>query len=174
MRVLLLSTSYPRDSTDWRGMFIRHLVDAPARSGDLHLMARTPPGELPHAAAFAATSNESAWLAKLMSVGGISHLIRQGGAKAISAPIKLLRMIGAAYRRSSDVDICNINWLQRTLSVPHDYKPVLITALGNDLKLLKLPFVRLLLSRTMQNPQVAICPNAGWTHVNGRTLFLPP
>jgi hypothetical protein len=97
-----------------------------------------------------------------MSVGGISHLIRQGGAKAILAPIRLLRMIGAAYRRSSDVDIYHINWLQCAIPLPPDGKPVLITALGNDLKLLKLPFVRLLLRRTMRNRRVTICPNADW------------
>lgn len=162
MRVLLLSPSYPKDAADWRGVFIRHLVDALARSGDLHLMVWAPPGELPHTTAFVATPSESAWLAELMSVGGISHLIRQGGAKAMLAPIKLLRMIGATYRRSFDVGIYHVNWLQCALPLPHDGKPVLITALGNDLKLLKLPFVRLLLRRTMRNRQVAICPNADW------------
>lgn len=162
MRVLLLSTSYPRDDTDWRGVFIRHLVDALVRSDDLYLMVWAPPGALPSAAVFAATTSESAWLAKLMSVGGISHLIRQGGAKAVLAPIKLLRMIGAAYRRASNVDIYHVNWLQCALPLPPDGKPVLITALGNDLKLLKLPFVCLLLRRAMRNRPVAICPNADW------------
>jgi glycosyltransferase involved in cell wall biosynthesis len=71
-------------------------------------------------------------------------------------------MIGAAYRRFSDVDIYHINWLQCAIPLPPDSKPVLITALGNDLKLLKLPFVRPLLRRTMRNRQVSICPNADW------------
>lgn len=162
MRVLFLSTSYPRDATDWRGVFIRHLVNGLTRSGGLHLTVWAPPGELPSTAAFAATPSESAWLAKLMSVGGISHLIRQGGVKAMLAPIKLLRMIGSAYRRSSDVDIYHINWLQCAIPLPANGKPVLITALGNDLKLLKLPLVRLLLRRIMRSRQVAICPNADW------------
>jgi hypothetical protein len=97
-----------------------------------------------------------------MSAGGISHLIRQGGSKAVLSPIKLLRMIGSAYRRSSNVDIYHINWLQCALPLPSGDKPVLITALGNDLKLLKLPFVRLLLRRAIRNRRVAICPNADW------------
>ena len=162
MRVLLLSTSYPRDATDWRGVFIHHLVDALARAGDLQLVVWAPPGKLPPATASATTPSESDWLAELMSVGGISHLIRQGGAKAILAPIRLLRMIGAAYRRSSDVDIYHINWLQCALPLQTKHKPALITVLGNDLKLLRLPFMRTLLRRVMRRRKVAICPNAEW------------
>ena len=32
MRVLFLSTSYPHDASDWRGVFMRSLVDALARA----------------------------------------------------------------------------------------------------------------------------------------------
>ena len=31
LRVLMVSTTYPRDLSDWRGLFIRHLVDALSR-----------------------------------------------------------------------------------------------------------------------------------------------
>ncbi|HKU17792.1 MAG TPA: glycosyltransferase family 4 protein [Candidatus Saccharimonadales bacterium] len=171
MRIFLLSTSYPKDATDWRGVFIRHLVDGLTRSGDLHLTVWAPPGELPPAAAFAATPSESAWLAKLMAAGGISHLIRQGGAKALLTPITLLRMIGSAYRRSPDVDLYHVNWLQCALPLPSDGKPVLITALGNDLKLLKLPFVRALLRKALRNRRVAICPNADWMQETLQKVF---
>src|SRR6185312_9130507 len=37
LRVLFLSTSYPADATDWRGVFMRHLVAALARRDDLRL-----------------------------------------------------------------------------------------------------------------------------------------
>jgi len=37
MRVLLLSTSYPHDVADWRGVFVSRMVDALARSDDIHL-----------------------------------------------------------------------------------------------------------------------------------------
>ena len=162
MRILFLSTSYPKDATDWRGVFIRHLMDGLTRSGELHLTVWAPPGKLPSAVIFAPTPSESAWLDKLMCAGGISHLIRQGGAKGILAPIKLLRMIGTAYRRSPDVDIYHVNWLQCAIPLPSNGKPVLITALGNDLKLLKLPLVGFLLRRIMRSRPVAICPNADW------------
>ncbi|EIL99422.1 glycosyltransferase [Rhodanobacter denitrificans] len=162
MRVLLLSTSYPHDAADWRGLFIRQMVDALAQSGDVQLCVWAPPGELPASVTDSTTPAESAWLANLMSAGGISHLIRQGGLNALLAPFKLLRMLAAVYRRQAEVDIYHVNWLQCALPLPDNGKPALITALGNDLKLLRLPFVRHLLRRAIRRHRVAICPNAEW------------
>jgi glycosyltransferase involved in cell wall biosynthesis len=162
MRVLLLSTSYPHDAADWRGAFIRRMVEALAQSGDLQLSVWAPPGELPASVADATTPTESAWLAKLMSAGGISHLVRQGGPHALLAPLRLLHMLASTYRRQTDADVYHVNWLQCALPLPNNGKPLLITVLGNDLKLLRLPFMRQLLRRRMRRRRVAICPNAEW------------
>lgn len=162
MRVLLLSTSYPHDVADWRGVFVSRMVDALARSDDIHLSVWAPPGELPTPVTSATTPAESAWLAALMSAGGISHLMRQGGLNSLLAPLKLLRMLASAYRRNTDIDVYHVNWLQCALPLPDNGKPALITALGNDLKLLRLPFVRHFLRRAMRRRRVALCPNAEW------------
>lgn len=162
MRVLLLSTSYPCDASDWRGIFIRHMASSLARADTVQLSIWAPPGELPETATNATTPTESAWLRKLMTAGGISHLIRQGGVGAWLAPFTLLRMLAAVYRRQVDVDIYHVNWLQCALPLPANGKPVLITALGNDLKLLRFPFVRQLLRRAIRHRHAAICPNAEW------------
>lgn len=162
IRVLLLSTSFPRDSSDWRGVFMRHLIGALARAPEIQLSVWAPPGDLPTAATSITTSRDANWLAQLMAAGGISHLMRSGTARAKLAPLKLLHMIGAAYRRHPAVDIYHINWLQCALPLPHNGKPALITVLGNDLKLLRLPFMRPLLRRVMRKRKVAICPNAEW------------
>jgi hypothetical protein len=162
MRVLLLSTSYPHDAADWRGAFIRRMVEALAQSGDVQLSTWAPPGELPASVADATTPIESAWLAKLMSAGGISHLVRQGGPYALLAPLRLLRMLASIYRRQTDADVYHVNWLQCALPLPDNGKPLLITVLGNDLKLLRLPFMRHMLRRRMRKRRVAICPNAEW------------
>lgn len=162
MHVLLLSTSYPRDVADWRGAFIRRVVEALAQSDDVQLSVWAPPGELPASVVDATTPDESTWLARLMSAGGISHLVRQGGPHALLAPFKLLRMLASTYRRQTDADIYHVNWLQCALPLPDNGKPLLITVLGNDLKLLRLPFMRQLLRRTMRRHRVAICPNAEW------------
>src|SRR3546814_3694855 len=76
------------------------------------------------------------------------------------APITLLRHLRAGYRRHPDVDLYHINWLQTALPLPDDGKPVLVTVLGNDLNLLRLPFVRTLLRHVFSRRRVAICPNA--------------
>jgi glycosyltransferase involved in cell wall biosynthesis len=163
MRVLLLSTSYPHDAADWRGAFIRRMVEALAQSGDVQLSVWAPPGELPASVADATTPAESAWLARLMSAGGISHLLRRGGPRALLAPFRLLHMLASTcYRRQADVDVYHVNWLQCALPLPRNGKPILITALGNDLKLLQLPFMRWLLRHAMRRRRVAICPNAEW------------
>jgi glycosyltransferase involved in cell wall biosynthesis len=171
MRVLLLSTSYPRDASDWRGVFMRHLVDALARAPDIQLSVWAPPGELPLTASAVTTPREADWLAQLMVAGGVSHLMRSGGVRAKLAPVKLLTMISAIYRRHFGVDIYHVNWLQCALPLPANGKPVLITVLGNDLKLLRLPMMRRFLRRVMRKRKVAICPNAEWMHEPLQSAF---
>jgi glycosyltransferase involved in cell wall biosynthesis len=141
---------------------MRHLVEALSRRGDLRLAVWAPPGELPAAAVAVTTPPEAAWLKQLMEAGGISHLMRGGGIRALLAPVKLLRMIAAAYRRNLAVEVYHVNWLQCALPLPRNGKPALITVLGNDLKLLRLPLMRRLLRRTMRRRKVALCPNAEW------------
>ena len=165
LRVLLLSTSYPSDASDWRGVFMRHLVAAIARRSDVQLAVWAPPGPLPTTAQSITSSREADWLAQLMAAGGISHLMRNGGVRTLLAPLKLLRMMGAAYRRHRAVDVYHVNWLQCALPLPRNGKPALITVLGNDLKLLRLPLMRHLLRRVMRTRKVAICPNAEWMQV---------
>ena len=171
MRVLLLSTSYPHDASDWRGVFMRHLVGALARAPDVQLSVWAPPGELPVSATSVTTPAEADWLTQLMASGGISHLMRGGGVRAMLAPVKLLQMLRTAYGCHPEVDIHHINWLQCALPLPDNGKPALITVLGNDLKLLRLPFMRSLLRRVMRNRQVAICPNAEWMQAPLQAAF---
>ncbi|GGY15901.1 hypothetical protein GCM10008098_03770 [Rhodanobacter panaciterrae] len=162
--MLLLSTSYPADATDWRGVFMRHLVAALGRRSDIKLAVWAPPGELPSTVTSITTQQETVWLMRLMATGGISHLMRSGGVRTLLTPLKLLRMIAAAYRRHFAVDVYHINWLQCALPLPRNGKPALITVLGNDLKLLRLPLMRHLLRRVMRRRKVVICPNAEWMH----------
>jgi glycosyltransferase involved in cell wall biosynthesis len=162
MKVLFISTSYPRNASDWRGIFMRHLVAALVRSSSLRLSIWAPPGELPEQAKSVLSRDDAEWLAALMAAGGISHLMRSGGWRTWHAPLRLLGMIGRAYRANPDADIYHINWLQCALPLPRNRTPALITVLGNDLKLLRLPFMRVMLRRVMKRRRVAICPNADW------------
>ncbi|MBM7130061.1 glycosyltransferase family 4 protein [Dyella mobilis] len=162
MRILFISTSYPKDLKDWRGVFIRHVAGGLSRLEHVKLSIWAPPGELPPDVQSVTNISDDVWLSRLMAAGGISHLVRSGGVKAMSAPFVLLYRLRKAYERESHNDIYHINWLQCALPLPDDGKPAVITALGNDLKLLKLPLVRPLLRRVMKNRRVTICPNAEW------------
>lgn len=162
IRLLMISSSYPSNLDDWRGLFMRHLVDAFARHDDLSLHFWGPPGDLPGNVACATNSAERRWLANLMRVGGIAHLIRQKRWRALAVPVQMLLILARAYRRNTAVDVYHINWLQNALPVPANHKPLLITVLGSDFQLMKLPLMRSLLRRTMRGRQVAVCPNAQW------------
>lgn len=171
MRVLMVSTSYPRDASDWRGIFMAYLAGALARADQVRLALWAPPGELPERAAFATSPAEAEWLSGLMARGGISHWMRTRPLAGLAAAWRLLRLLRAAYRRLADVDIYHINWLQCALPLPDNGKPALITVLGNDMKLLRLPLMRAALRRAMRGRRVAICPNARWMEAPLRAAF---
>ena len=171
MNVLMTSTSFPRDPSDWKGLFIYHMAAALARDSRVSLQLWAPPGVLPDGVVFANSQSESARLSRLMDAGGISHLLRMRPIAGTWEAFALLRMLGGIYRRSIDVSLYHVNWLQCALPLPNNGKPALITVLGNDMKLLQKPLVRPALRRAMRGRKVAICPNAEWMEQPLRTAF---
>ncbi|MEW6444609.1 MAG: glycosyltransferase family 4 protein [Pseudomonadota bacterium] len=162
VRVLMISTSYPANLEDWKGLFIRHLADALARRKELRLHLWAPPGEVhPDVVPFA-SDGEASFLSELMQAGGIAHLLRIGGLRAVTAPLRLLGGLRAAYRRAGDVDLYHVNWLQNALPLPDDGKPLLVSVLGSDLQLLSKPMMKSLLRRIFRHHRTVICPNADW------------
>lgn len=162
LEVLMVSTSFPSDLSDWRGLFIRHLADALARRHDVGLRLWAPPGETHPAVRNVATTTESAWLGGLMRAGGIAHLLRRRGAVGLFHAARLLGFLRAAYRRNHDIDVLHINWLQNALPLPAGTAPALLTVLGTDMQLLRLPFMRRMIRHSLRGRPVAICPNAEW------------
>jgi glycosyltransferase involved in cell wall biosynthesis len=162
MRILMVGTSYPRDSGDWRGIFLRHLAFALARQPGLELDLWVPPGEVPDTARYVADADETLWLRSLMDAGGISHLMRSGGLRALLAPVTLLDMLRRVYRRLETTELYHVNWLQCAIPLPADGKPLLLSVLGNDMSLLRLPLVTSLIRRSLKGRKAVICPNAEW------------
>ncbi|UGB46554.1 glycosyltransferase [Frateuria edaphi] len=167
----MTSTSYPSDARDWRGVFISHMAGSLARRDDLRLRLWAPPGALPQHVEAATTPAEAQWLGRLMEEGGVSHLLRQRPWSGLGASVRLLRWLGRVFRRFPGTDLYHVNWLQCALPLPHDGKPALITILGNDMQLLRLPLVRAALARAMRNRPVALCPNADWMEAPLRAAF---
>ncbi len=160
--VLMVSTSYPADLRDWRGLFMRHLADALGRRQDLHLRLWAPPGETHPDIEVDVIRDERAWLSGLMAAGGIAHRYRSAGARGLLEVYRLLRYLRRLYRRNESIDVLHVNWMQNTLPLPRGGRPLLVTALGTDLQLLKLPFMKTMLRHTFKHRRTMICPNADW------------
>jgi glycosyltransferase involved in cell wall biosynthesis len=157
----MTSTSYPANLQDWRGLFIRHLADALARRNDVQLQLWAPPGDMHPAAVSAANAKERIFLSHLMQQGGIAHLLRSGGVRALFAPIELITALRSVYRRI-DADLYHVNWLQNALPIADDGKPLLVSVLGTDMQLLDKPLMKPLLRRVFSRRATVICPNADW------------
>ena len=65
----MVSTSYPADLQDWRGLFMRHLADALGRHPAIDLALWAPPGEAGPGVRFDVTDSERDWLGALMQAG---------------------------------------------------------------------------------------------------------
>lgn len=161
MRVLLASSSYPANVSDWKSVFIRNQIDALARLGDMQLSVWAPPGSLPRKVSRATDKHDEDWLNRLMARGGIAHLLRKRPLLGIGAATSLLRLMRRAFARS-EAEIFHVNWLQNALALPHDGRPALITALGTDMQLLRIPGVRVMIRNKLKGRAAAICPNADW------------
>lgn len=157
----MVATSYPRDLMDWKGLFIRHLADALARRPDILLNLWAPPGQTHPNITVATNDEESRFLTKLIQDGGIAHIIRKKNIESLTAPLQLLARLRSVYRRTN-VDVYHINWLQNALPIPNNKKPILVSVLGTDMQLLRLPAVVPLLRRVFKKHPTTICPNADW------------
>jgi glycosyltransferase involved in cell wall biosynthesis len=162
LQILMTSTSYPRDATDWRGLFIKHQVDSLVANPPINLSLWAPPGEISNQATYVATPQEAAWLNELMEQGGIAHLLREGGLSRLTAPIKLLLMLRQVYKRHKLMHLFHVNWLQNALPLWGTKQPALVTVLGSDLALLKLPAMTNLLRHVFQQRRCILAPNANW------------
>jgi hypothetical protein len=155
------STSYPKDLKDWQGRFIANLAVALARNDGVRLTLWAPPGELPVHVTNASSEGDARWLTVLTQQGGIAHVLRTRKALAIGTVLALLMRLGSVYRRQAS-DVVHVNWLQNALPLVGTRTPALITVLGTDFALLKLPGMKLLLRAVLRQRRAILAPNAAW------------
>ena len=158
----MVSTSYPKDLQDWSGRFIYNLAEALARQPDLSLRLWAPPGNLPEAVSGAATHAESRWLQVLSSRGGIAHLLRQGSITSLRWGLSLVWHLHQTYRREQQCDMVHVNWLQNAIPLLGTHKPLVVSVLGSDMGLLRLPGITPLLRHVFRQRKTIITPNAEW------------
>jgi len=161
LNILMSSTSYPESPRDWRGRFIANQAGALARRGDVDLALWAPPGELSAGVTAATTSADALWLGRLSQQGGIAHLLRTRKAMAGGTILGLLARLGRAYRRHP-ADVVHVNWLQNALPLWGTKTPALITVLGSDFGLLRLPGMKAVLRAVLRQRRAILAPNAEW------------
>jgi glycosyltransferase involved in cell wall biosynthesis len=155
------ATSYPENLEDWRGRFIANLAGALANRSDVSLSLWAPPGAIPDQVIDAATASDAGWLRHLSQSGGIAHLIRTRRVLAAWTVLGLLFRLGRAYRRSG-AELAHVNWLQNALPLWGSNRPALITVLGTDFGLLRLPGMKMLLRHVLRQRRAILAPNADW------------
>jgi len=160
IRALIVSSSYPRSTDDWRGRFIVDLVSAlPNR--DLSVRLWAPPGPLPEGVTAATVEEERGWLDRLSQVGGIAAQLRSGPLAASLAAAGLLRRLWRLYRREQ-VDVVHVNWLQNALPMFGTKQPAVVSVLGSDYGMLRLPGMVSILKMVFGGRKTLIAPNAPW------------
>lgn len=169
IRVLMISSSYPKDEHDWRGRFIADMAWA-IKKKITCLRIWAPAGKLPPATISAVSEKDNRWLANVVENGGIAHLLRTRALYGLVMAIGLLRRLGKTYAKEQ-VDVIHINWMQNALPLNKAKTPTVITVLGSDLLLLKLPGMVYLLKRALKNKPVIIAPNASWMEPQLKALF---
>ena len=160
--ILMISSSYPQGENDWKSVFIRQLLTSLADIKSLHMSYWGPPGILPDRVIYACLPNEAEWLSRLLKDGGLAHILRNKNLRRLIAPLKFLTLLHRGCSRHELVDIYHVNWLQNALSLPRDQKPAVISVLGSDLGLLKLPGMTILLRHVFKKRRCILVPNAGW------------
>jgi glycosyltransferase involved in cell wall biosynthesis len=161
LNILMSSTSYPETPQDWRGRFIASQAAALARRGDISLSLWAPPGVLPAGVDAATTPADMLWLGRLAQQGGIAHLLRTRKALAAKTIVALLARLRHAYRHQP-ADVVHVNWLQNALPLWGTTTPALITVLGSDFGLLRLPGMKTLLRAVLRQRRAILAPNADW------------
>lgn len=170
MNVLLSSSSYPKNAQDWRSRFIANMVAALARQSGLSVSVWAPPGDLPKNVTQAGTASDATWLAGLATQGGMAHLLRMQRVLALSTVLSFLLRLRKAYR-CKPIDVVHANWLQNALPLWGTRTPALITVLGSDFGLLRVPGMRLVLRAMLRQRRAILAPNAEWMEPNLRQAF---
>ena len=172
IRILMTSPSYPEGIDDWRSVFIRQMVTALAARTEVELSLWAPEGPVPERVRLAATTKEKQWLQDLSRQGGIASALRRNPILGAWTGLTLARHLHRAYKRYNSVDLIHANWLQLAIPLPRDSKqPLLVTALGTDLSLLKLPGMVSLLRNRFASRRTALCPNSEWMESQLRRHF---
>jgi glycosyltransferase involved in cell wall biosynthesis len=133
VRVLVLTTSYPRDADDIAGTFVRDGVDA-LRATGLEVRVVSPTGFRHYGIAYG---------------DGIVNNLRRAPWKALLVPLFLLSFALAARRAARGADLVHAHWLPSAVPALAAGKPFVLQLWGSDVVLARRlrPLARRLVGR---------------------------
>lgn len=165
LNILMTATSYPASDADWRGRFIYDMADSISTSDGLGLSLWAPPGRLPEGVGSALAGDDARWLEQMLSQGGVAHLLRREPVRGAMCAFSLLRRLRRVYRDFTVVgesNVAHVNWIQNALPLIGTRLPALITVLGSDLALLRLPGMVAVVRAALRGRAAIFAPNAEW------------
>ena len=139
MKIVVLTTSFPRDRDDVAGSFVRDGVEALRASGVA--VRVVSPATFRH---FGIAYGD-----------GIVNNLRRSPWKALALPLFVLSFAAAARRASRDADVVHAHWLPSALPALATGKPLVLQLWGSDVALARRvrPLARLLVRRA----RIVIC-----------------
>ena len=139
MKLLVLTTSYPRDRDDVAGTFVRDAVEA-LRSDGLDVGVVSP-GSFRH---FGIAYGD-----------GIVNNLRRAPWKIALLPLFFLSFAAAARRASGDADVVHAHWLPSALPAMATGKPIVLQLWGSDVALARR--ARPLARRIVRRARIVVC-----------------
>lgn len=161
----MTATSFPATQEDWRGRFIYDMTESLAGCGAVQLFFWGPPGDLPSRVGSALADDDEFWLGRMVARGGIAHLLRERPLLGSATALGLLYRLRRAYRcfaAGGGPAVVHVNWLQNALPLKGIRLPALVTVLGTDLALLRLPGMVPTLRAVLRERPAILAPNADW------------
>ena len=141
MKILVLTTSYPRRPADVAGVFVRDAVEHLRAAGlDVHVVS---PASFRHLG--------------LAYGHGIAGNLRRRPWKLLLLPLFLLSYATAARRAARDVDLVHAHWLPSALPALATRKPFVVQLWGTDVELARR--VPLLARLLLRRARLVLCPS---------------
>ena len=142
MKVVVLTTSYPRDADDVAGTFVRDGVEA-LRAEGVDVRVVSPAAFRHYGIAYGA---------------GIVNNLRRSPWKLLVLPLFLASFARAARRASRDADVVHAHWLPSALPALATGKPIVLQLWGSDVALAR--HVRLLARWLLRRARIVVCASS--------------
>ena len=143
MKVVVLTTSYPRHADDVAGTFVRDAVEA-LRAAGVEVAVVSPASFRHYGIAYG---------------DGIVNNLRAAPWKLFALPLFLLAFVRAARRAARDADVVHAHWLPSAIPALATGKPFVLQLWGSDVALARrvAPLVR----RLVRRARVVVCASTG-------------